>query len=137
MLMLVVRLVVVASYLRHIMLPLVVTVACELWLWLFTQSRLTVKHLRDYLCCKSPISSLHSLMIVEIWSNKATHTTFFIIVDGMISCEQIKAVKVMLVNDLSESYVTPITTNLSIVLKIIYEQVPYLLSSKHRGWVSC
>lgn len=50
-------------------------------------------------------------MIVEIWSNKATHTTFFIIVDGMISCEQIKAVKVMLVNDLSESYVTPITTN--------------------------
>lgn len=37
-----IRLVVVAAYLRHIVLPLVVTVACELWLWLFTQLRLTV-----------------------------------------------------------------------------------------------
>lgn len=118
-----IRLVVVTAYLRHIVLPLVVTVACELWVWLFTQSSLTVKHLRDYLCWESPISSLHSLMIVEIWNNKTMHTTFFIIVDDMICCEQIKLVKAMSVNDPSKSYVTSITIDYVSILKIIYEQV--------------
>ena len=37
------------------------------------------------------------------------HTTFFIIVDEMICCEQIKRVKAMPVNDPSKSYVTSIT----------------------------
>ena len=51
------------------------------------------------------------------------HTTFFIIVDDMICCEQIKLVKAMSVNDPSKSYVTSITTD-------------YVNSSENNLWLS-
>ena len=118
-----IRLVVVAAYLRHIVLPLVVTVACELWLWLFTQSRLTVNIWETASVGKSPISSLHSMIFAETWNSKAMHTTFFIIVDEMICCEQIKRVKAMPMNDPSKSCVTSIT-------------IDYVNSSENNLWTS-
>ena len=51
------------------------------------------------------------------------HTTFFIIVDEMICCEQIKRVKAMPVNDPSKSYVTSIT-------------IDYVNGSENNLWTS-
>ena len=63
------------------------------------------------------------MIFAEKWNSKAMHTTFFIIVDEMICCEQIKRVKAMPVNDPSKSYVTSIT-------------IDYVNSSENNLWTS-